>query len=76
MDKCHHGRLVIFPDYSSTGVWCDQCGIGFVRPGETFPSVPSGLFDIADVWNAYWDRVSSSGVGDTDFIQELINSSG
>jgi len=42
-------------DYSATGLWCEECGIAFGDPREELPNLPSGLIDLIDVWNGYWE---------------------
>ena len=76
MDDCDHDKLVLFPDYSSSGLWCAVCGVGFGDPSKDFPSLPRGLIDAVEVWNDCWDHWSSYGVGDKAYVQSLINSSG
>lgn len=50
-----HKELILMADYSASGLWCKECGIAFGDPKEEFPNLPSGLVDLIDVWNGYWE---------------------
>jgi hypothetical protein len=53
---CHHKiKLLLSPDYSSSGIWCSTCGTNFARPKESLEKLPNELIDAIDGWNFYWD---------------------
>ena len=47
--------LKLMPEYASTGIWCSNCGVGFMRPLEDFPKLPKGLVLLIEGWNFLWD---------------------
>lgn len=51
-----HSGFKLLPDYSASGLWCKNCGVAFLDPKEEFPELPSGLVDLIDVWNAFWEN--------------------
>lgn len=54
--KCDHKnkKILLFPDFSSTGIWC-ECGCSIGNPVEFYMHVPEGLFELVQLWNNYWD---------------------
>jgi len=83
MHRCHvcKKELVIelYPDFASSGMWCKQCGINFANPKKDFKEIPLGLIYLVEIWNDYWDDVSSNIRKDSLFleqIQEGINVAG
>lgn len=56
--KSHKG-FKLMADYSSSGLWCQACGVGFMNPKDEFPDLPPGLIDLIEAWNMYWDYFAS-----------------
>jgi transcription elongation factor Elf1 len=53
---CHkQTRLTLYPDWCSSGVWCNSCGINFSRPKNDFPKLPVDLVNAIICWNNYWE---------------------
>lgn len=52
---CDHKnkKILLFPDFSSTGVWC-ECGCGFGNPLINFFHIPEGVMELIQLWNDYW----------------------
>jgi hypothetical protein len=48
-------RLKLFPELSSSGLWCKHCGVNYGDPCETFPDLPRGLVSLIEGWNYLWD---------------------
>jgi hypothetical protein len=71
--------IELFPDFSSSGMWCKACGINFSNPKKTFKKVPLGLIDLVIIWNDYWDNTVSNIGKDSIFFEQLqtkFNSAG
>ena len=47
-------QIALYPDHSSSGMWCNNCGVGFGDPIESFPEIPKDLVYAIDGWNSYW----------------------
>ena len=45
----------LYPDFSSSGMWCDFCGVNFADPKISFPHIPSKLIDFIQDWVNLWD---------------------
>lgn len=68
----HFKKLVIFPDYTSSGIWC-SCGLGLGDPKEEL-ELPHGLIDLIDFWNTYWEMASDEDCNiSLDYAQKEIN---
>ena len=52
----HYKSLLLFPDYSSTGLWC-ECGISISDPLEK-TNIPYELIELVDCWNLLWEHMS------------------
>jgi len=83
MHTCHvcKKELVIelYPDFASSGMWCKRCGVNFSNPKKDFEKIPVGLINLVEIWNDYWDDVSSTVAKNSIFleqIQDRINSAG
>jgi len=71
--------IELYPDFASSGMWCKRCGINFANPKKSFKEIPTGLINLVEIWNDYWDDVSSNIKKDSLFfeqIQNIINSAG
>jgi hypothetical protein len=81
MKKCHVCKkelnIRLMPDFTSSGMWCSECGVCFANPKETFPFIPKGLVDLIQGWNDFWDLCSCnySQINIT-YHNELIQSMG
>lgn len=75
--ECNHRDqiIIIFPDYSSSGMWCNNCGCGIANPKEFYPEIPSQLIDLIELWNEFWDFASCYDVN-KEHYQQLINRTG
>lgn len=70
-DVCKQS-IEIIPDFASSGVWCSHCGICHGNPKETFPDIPSELFDRVEFWNDVWVMASSNPLYATEKIESWI----
>jgi len=52
----HFEEIVLFPDYTSSGIWC-SCGLGSGNPEEVLP-LSNDLIKLVQFWNDYWDMAS------------------
>lgn len=52
----HYKELQLFPDYSSSGIWC-SCGLGISDPLEE-TNIPYHIVELVDGWNLLWEHMS------------------
>jgi hypothetical protein len=52
--------IVLFPDYSSSNLWCLNCGVECTNPNECLPDLPNGLVHLIDLWGLLWDMASEA----------------
>jgi hypothetical protein len=43
------------PDFSSSGLWRECCGVEFSNPKEELCWLPDGLVSAIELWVSYWD---------------------
>lgn len=68
----HFTKILLFPDYTSSGIWC-SCGLGLGNPKEVL-NVSNDLIDLVDFWNTYWEMASEENSRiDINYAQEEIN---
>jgi hypothetical protein len=48
-------KLKLFPEFSSSGLWCYHCGVNYADPCESFPDIPKGLASLIEGWTWLWD---------------------
>jgi hypothetical protein len=48
-------KLKLFPELSSSGLWCNHCGVNYANPCKSFPDLPIGLVSLIEGWNYLWD---------------------
>ena len=75
----HFKELLLFPDYSSSGLWC-VCGLGIGDPKNEL-NIPYGLVDLVDLWNSYWEscdefQVSNPNADTRRYNEEQIMNTG
>lgn len=67
----HCKELLLFPDYSSTGLWC-SCGLGLGNPEDVL-DIPERLIKLVDLWNHYWELTTPNHKGNQNpFLPEII----
>ena len=49
--------LALQPEYSSSGVWCFECGVNFSNPKDSFLHIPPLLFEMVERWNMLWETL-------------------
>ena len=47
--------LRLQPEFSSSGIWCDYCGIEYGNPKELFPDLSDELIASIEGWNWLWE---------------------
>jgi hypothetical protein len=47
--------LFLEPDYSSSGIWCNNCGAELANPESDLIIVPLGVLALLKIWNALWE---------------------
>lgn len=47
--------LKLFPDYTSSGIWCAHCGVCHSDPSLSLPLLPKALVNMIDGWNWMWE---------------------
>ncbi len=72
--KKHYKKLLLFPDYASSGLWC-SCGLGLGNPEDVLPNVPVGIIELIDLWNSYWESCDNDGIKN-EYAQNQIISTG
>ena len=71
--------IELYPDFASSGMWCKHCGVNFSNPNINFKKIPVALVYLVEIWNDYWDDISSNIDTDSVYfeqIQERINAAG
>jgi hypothetical protein len=63
----HFKELVLFPDYTSSGIWC-SCGLGLGNPKDEL-NLSDTIVDLIQFWNDYWD-MASTGVSNKSIDKE------
>jgi len=54
--------VILYPDYSSCGMWCGNCGIEYGNPSSYFTQLPSELIQRVNDWVLFWDVLQESTV--------------
>jgi hypothetical protein len=63
---CHHKtKLLLCPEYSSSGIWCQECGLSFGNPKESFEKLPEDLIKAIEGWNFYWELYNNTYIEPT-----------
>ena len=47
--------LELMPDYSSSGIWCNNCGVNYANPKESLSLLPDWLIRFIQGWNDIWE---------------------
>jgi hypothetical protein len=68
--------LKIFPDYSSSGIWCAHCGVNHGDPSISLPLLPKGLVDLIDGWNLLWEMAMEDKSLNMDYFEKRFKSMG
>jgi len=76
-DICEKELVInLYPDFSSSGMWCNNCGVNFANPKTEFPHVPSELIDLIANWVSLWEDASYTQHGtinDKSYEDDLRN---
>jgi hypothetical protein len=66
--------LILFPDYTASGLWCFNCGVCYSNPQESLPDLPQNLIIIIEGWVELWDFSSCAFPDEInkDAFQRLI----
>ena len=69
--------LKLMPEYASTGIWCSNCGVGFMRPLEDLSKLPKGLVLLIEGWNLLWSFGYDKRITiDSEYLYYLIEKMG
>ena len=68
--------VMIFPDYSSSAIWCAKCGISFCNPKYSHPAIPDDIISLLEGWNMLWDLASHHKGLNHDRMAERIKENG
>ena len=53
---CHHKtKLLLCPEFSSSGLWCQRCSVNFGNPRESLEKLPYDLINAIEGWNYFWE---------------------
>ena len=61
-----HKSIRLNPDFTSSGMECNDCGIVFGQPKLGFPLLPDGVISLVQIWNDYWEYASDN----TDLLDD------
>jgi len=69
-------HMILFPDFSATGIWCAKCGIGFSNPQAVWPLLPDDLMDLVQVWVWTWEFANVDEHVNHEAIAKVFENSG
>ena len=69
-------KIKLMPDYSSTGVWCSNCGLGIMNVKREYPLLPQDLIDSIEGWNMLWDLAQNKKGLSREYFLTIFKSMG
>lgn len=66
-------KLKMFGDYSSSGLWCSECGVNFA--GIEY-ELPSYIKNYLNMWCLMWEVLDADKKYRTEYCRKLLNNTG